>query len=181
MADIPGIIEGASEGVGLGHDFLRHIDRCRLIVHIVDVSGSEGRDPVEDLETINGELEQYSPELAKRPMIVVANKMDILQDPENLERLRAYTKEHDLPLYEMSAAIHIGHHGAHAGDCMTVFSELPPITVYEAGVCEAPASGGQRGRDHHRASGRPVAGVRPLAGTPDRGYQLRRLRVPDVF
>lgn len=87
-----------------------------LIVHIVDVSGSEGRDPVEDLETINGELEQYSPELAKRPMIVVANKMDILQDPENLERLRAYTKEHDLPLYDMSAAIHKGYHGAHAGD-----------------------------------------------------------------
>ena len=131
MADIPGIIEGASEGVGLGHDFLRHIDRCRLIVHIVDVSGSEGRDPVEDLETINGELEQYSPELAKRPMIVVANKMDILQDPENLERLRAYTKEHDLPLYEMSAAIHKGTMEL-MREIYNRLQELPPITVYEA-------------------------------------------------
>ena len=131
MADIPGIIEGASEGVGLGHDFLRHIDRCRLIVHIVDVSGSEGRDPVEDLETINGELEQYSPELAKRPMIVVANKMDILQEPENLERLRAYTKEHDLPLYEMSAAIHKGTMEL-MREIYNRLQELPPITVYEA-------------------------------------------------
>ena len=131
MADIPGIIEGASEGVGLGHDFLRHIDRCRLIVHIVDVSGSEGRDPVEDLETINGELAQYSPELAKRPMIVVANKMDILQEPENLERLRAYTKEHDLPLYEMSAAIHKGTMEL-MREIYNRLQELPPITVYEA-------------------------------------------------
>ena len=131
MADIPGIIEGASEGVGLGHDFLRHIDRCRLIVHIVDVSGSEGRDPVEDLETINGELEQYSPELAKRPMIVVANKMDILQEPENLERLRAYTKEHSLPLYEMSAAIHKGTMEL-MREIYNRLQELPPITVYEA-------------------------------------------------
>ena len=130
MADIPGIIEGASEGVGLGHDFLRHIDRCRLIVHIVDVSGSEGRDPVEDLVTINQELGQYSPELAKRPMIVVANKMDILQEPDNLEQLRAYTKEHDMELYEMSAAIHQG-----TQELMRVIyrnlQELPPITVYE--------------------------------------------------
>ena len=130
MADIPGIIEGASEGVGLGHDFLRHIDRCRLIVHIVDVSGSEGRDPVEDLITINQELGQYSPELAKRPMIVVANKMDILQDPENLERLRAYTQEHGMELYEMSAAIHQG-----TKELMRVvyqkLQSLPPITVYE--------------------------------------------------
>ena len=131
MADIPGIIEGASDGVGLGHDFLRHIDRCRLVVHIVDVSGSEGRDPVEDFITINNELEQYSPELAQRPMIVVANKMDILQEPENLTRLREYTDSLGLPLYEMSAAIHKG-----TKELMRVIfnrlQELPPITVYEA-------------------------------------------------
>ena len=130
MADIPGIIEGASEGVGLGHDFLRHIDRCRLVVHIVDVSGSEGRDPVEDFITINNELSRYSPELARRPMIVVANKTDILQDPENLTRLREYTDSLGLPLYEMSAAIHKG-----TKELMRVIynrlQELPPITVYE--------------------------------------------------
>ena len=87
MADIPGIIEGASEGAGLGHDFLRHIDRCRLMVHVVDVSECEGRDCVEDLETINRELREYSPELASRPMIVAANKCD-QATPEQIERLR---------------------------------------------------------------------------------------------
>ena len=92
MADIPGIIEGASEGAGLGHDFLRHIDRCRLLVHVVDVSGSEGRDPVADFDAINTELEQYSPDLAERPQIVAANKVDIMTDPENLERLRAHVE-----------------------------------------------------------------------------------------
>ena len=131
MADIPGIIEGASEGVGLGHDFLRHIDRCRLVVHVVDVSGCEGRDPVEDFITINQELAQYSPDLANRPMIVVANKIDILQEEENLTRLREYTDSLGLPLYEMSAAIHRG-----TKELMRVIydklQELPPITVYES-------------------------------------------------
>jgi len=141
MADIPGIIEGASEGVGLGHDFLRHIDRCRLVVHIVDVSGSEGRDPVEDFITINNELSQYSPELAQRPMIVVANKIDILQEPENLDRLRAYTDSLGLPLYEMSAAIHRG-----TQELMRVIynrlKELPPITVYETEYVKTLAEAG---------------------------------------
>ena len=85
MADIPGIIEGAAEGAGLGHDFLRHIDRCRLLVHIVDVSGSEDRDPIEDFEKINAELRDYSPELAERPMIVAANKCDLI--PEGSDNL----------------------------------------------------------------------------------------------
>ena len=88
MADIPGIIEGAADGAGLGHDFLRHIDRCRLLVHVVDVSGSEGRDPVADFDAINAELAQYSPELATRPQIVVANKTDIMEDEALLEKLR---------------------------------------------------------------------------------------------
>ena len=130
MADIPGIIEGASEGVGLGHDFLRHIDRCRLIVHVVDVSGSEGRDPVEDFITINEELSQYSEDLASRPMIVVANKIDILQEPENLVRLREYVESKDMPLYEMSAAIHKGTKEL-MRTIYTKLQELPPITVYE--------------------------------------------------
>ena len=94
MADIPGIIEGAAEGLGLGHDFLRHIDRCRLLVHVVDVSGSEGRDPVEDFDAICAELENYSVDLSNRPMIVAANKTDLLDpDSDNLERLRARVEE----------------------------------------------------------------------------------------
>ena len=93
MADIPGIIEGAADGAGLGHDFLRHIDRCRLLVHVVDVSGSEGRDPVADFDAINAELAQYSPELATRPQIVVANKTDIMEDEALLEKLRAHVEE----------------------------------------------------------------------------------------
>ncbi len=130
MADIPGIIKGASEGVGLGHDFLRHIDRCRLIVHIVDVSGTEGRDPVEDFMTINQELSQYSSKLARRPMVVAANKIDIMQDPSNLTRLRTYTDQQGLPLYEISAAAHKGTQEL----TRVIFErlkELPPITVYE--------------------------------------------------
>jgi len=79
MADIPGLIEGASDGLGLGHDFLRHIERCRLLVHVVDISGSEGRDPIEDIETINRELAKYSEELIDRPQIIAANKIDLLE------------------------------------------------------------------------------------------------------
>ena len=78
LADIPGIIEGASDGAGLGHDFLRHIDRCRLLIHLVDVSGSEGRDPVEDFEAINAELAQYNADLASRPQLVAANKLSLI-------------------------------------------------------------------------------------------------------
>ena len=108
MADIPGIIEGASEGAGLGHDFLRHVDRCRLLVHVVDVSGSEGRDPAADFDAINEELRQYSPDLAERPQIVAANKTDILEDPSLLEALRAHVEGLGYPLVELSAAAHKG-------------------------------------------------------------------------
>lgn len=83
IADIPGIIEGASEGVGLGHEFLRHIERTKVIIHIVDAAGVEGRDPIADIHTINRELENYNPELAKRPQIIAANKIDALYDGEN--------------------------------------------------------------------------------------------------
>ena len=131
MADIPGIIEGASEGAGLGHDFLRHIDRCRLIVHVVDASGCEDRDPVEDFEKINAELARYSPELATRPMIVAANKCDLVpKESDNLERLRAYVTERGYPFYEISAATTQG-----TKKLMRVVAgklkELPPVTVYE--------------------------------------------------
>ena len=97
MADIPGIIEGAADGAGLGHDFLRHVDRCRLLIHVVDVSGSEGRDPVEDFDAINAELSQYSPDLATRPQIVVANKTDIMEDESLLEKLRAHVERSAIP------------------------------------------------------------------------------------
>ena len=131
-ADIPGIIEGAADGAGLGHDFLRHIERCRLLVHLVDAAGSEGRDPVEDLETINRELKQYSEALSHRPQIVVANKCDIL-DPEsdNLQRLQAKCDELGCRLFQMSAA-------ANQGVKELVYhvwndlEKLPPVEVFEA-------------------------------------------------
>lgn len=135
MADIPGIIEGASEGAGLGHDFLRHIDRCRLLIHVVDVSGSEGRDPVADLEAINAELASYSPELASRKQLVAANKLDLNEENDNLDRLRAYCRDHGLRLFEISAAAHMGVRElvkATAGE----LSQLPPITVYEPDIIE---------------------------------------------
>ena len=130
MADIPGIIEGASEGAGLGHDFLRHVDRCRLLVHVVDVSGSEGRDPVADFDAINLELRQYSPDLAARPQIVAANKTDIMADEGLLETLRAHVEALGFPLITVSAA-------AHQGTRELVYAvanrlrELPPVTVYQ--------------------------------------------------
>jgi len=131
-ADIPGIIEGAADGAGLGHDFLRHIERCRLLVHVVDAAGSEGRDPVEDLETINRELKQYSEVLSLRPQIVVANKCDIL-DPEsdNLQRLQAKCDELGCQLFRMSAAANQGvkelvYH------VWNELEKLPPVEVFEA-------------------------------------------------
>ncbi|MBQ8797094.1 MAG: GTPase ObgE [Oscillospiraceae bacterium] len=131
MADIPGIIEGAAEGAGLGHDFLRHIDRCRLLVHVVDVSGSEARDPVEDFDAICEELHNYSIDLGDRPMIVAANKCDLLPpDSDNLERLRAHVEEAGCELYEISAGTTQG-----IRNLMRVVAEklrtLPPVTVYE--------------------------------------------------
>ena len=137
MADIPGIIEGAAEGAGLGHDFLRHIDRCRLLVHVVDVSGSEGRDPVADFEAINEELAQYSPELAGRKMLVVANKVDIMEDPALLDKLRAHVEGKGLELFEMSAAAHQGTQEL-IKRCAQELAQLPPVVVYEPTYVERP-------------------------------------------
>lgn len=132
MADIPGIIEGASEGAGLGHDFLRHIDRCRLLVHLVDVSGSEGRDPVGDFDTINAELREYSPELAERPQIVVGNKCDLLGDArENIDRLRAHVEELGYVFFEMSAVSHMGTREL-VKECAHRLAALPPVSSFEA-------------------------------------------------
>ncbi len=132
MADIPGIIEGASEGAGLGHDFLRHVDRCRLLVHLVDAAGSEGRDPVADLEAINEELRRYDPALADRPQIIVANKCDLIgEDREDLERLRARARELGCEFFEISAAAHRGT-GELVKACARLLSTLPPVASFEA-------------------------------------------------
>ncbi|MEG0780583.1 MAG: GTPase ObgE, partial [Oscillospiraceae bacterium] len=137
LADIPGIIEGASEGAGLGHDFLRHIDRCRLLVHVVDVSGSEGRDPIADFDAINAELKQYSPELATRPQLVAANKTDLMEDDHLLNALREHVEALGYTLFPISAA-------AHQGVLPLVkkvaerLSVLPPVLVYEPDYVERP-------------------------------------------
>ena len=102
IADIPGIIEGASEGVGLGIQFLRHVERTRLLLHVIDVSGVEGRNPVEDFYTINEELKKYSEKLSTRKQIIVANKMDIMQEDKGLKELEALAKKENLELYKIS-------------------------------------------------------------------------------
>ena len=131
MADIPGIIEGAADGAGLGHDFLRHIDRCRLLVHVVDVSGSEDRDPIEDFDAICEELKNYSVDLSNRPMIVAANKIDLMMpESDNLERLRTHVEAKGYEMYEISAGTTQG-----TRHLMQVVAEklrtLPPVTIYE--------------------------------------------------
>ena len=108
IADIPGIIEGASEGVGLGIQFLRHVERTRLLLHFLDVSGQEGRDPVEDFYAINKELEKYSKKLSKRKQIIVANKMDAMQDEELIKKVEELAKKEGLELYKISAATKMG-------------------------------------------------------------------------
>ncbi len=129
MADIPGVIEGASEGVGLGHEFLRHVERCRLLVHVVDVAGSEGRDPLTDFDTINEELQKFNPDLASRPMIVAGNKCDLATD-EQLEAFAAAMAERGYEYYPIMAPI------AHGTDdlakrCGALLSQLPPIRRFE--------------------------------------------------
>ena len=140
MADIPGIIEGASEGAGLGHDFLRHIDRCRLLLHLVDAAGSEGRDPIDDIEKINAELAGYSEFLAARPQIIVANKTDLLgEDREPVEKLRKYAEEHGFLFAELSAATNQG-----VRELMNLtwheLQQLPPVFVYEPEFVETEAA-----------------------------------------
>lgn len=105
MADIPGLIEGAAQGVGLGHDFLRHIERTKVLIHVVDAAGTEGRDPIADIKAINKELMEYNPELMKRPMVIAANKMDAVYDGDEspIAALEAAFKEEGIPVYPISA------------------------------------------------------------------------------
>ena len=131
-ADIPGLIEGAADGAGLGHEFLRHVDRCRLLLHVVDISCFEGRDPVNDIEVINGELRRYSEQLASRPQIIVANKCDALdRETVDIPRFEAYVKEHGWQLLYVSAATGEGIRELVRATADRL-SELPPITVYES-------------------------------------------------
>lgn len=130
MADIPGLIEGASEGVGLGHAFLRHVERCRLIVHVVDVSGIEGRDPIEDYEKINAELANFSEELAALPQIVAANKCDLATE-EQIAKFEEYLASKSLKLHRISAATTEGT-DALMDVVLTELDKLPPVKRYEA-------------------------------------------------
>ncbi|HIU57367.1 MAG TPA: GTPase ObgE [Candidatus Ornithomonoglobus merdipullorum] len=133
MADIPGIIEGASEGIGLGHEFLRHIERTRLLIHVVDVSGIEGRDPIEDLDIINSELAAYDMALEERPQIIAANKSDIIQDEAAYEAFIEETKRRGLEVITISAAT-----GKNVDVLMKrayeELSKLPPIVTFEPQV-----------------------------------------------
>ena len=128
-ADIPGLIEGAAEGVGLGHDFLRHVERCRLLLHVVDVSGCEGRDPKADFTQINRELAGFSAELAERPQIVLGNKCDIAT-PEQIEEFKAFIEGQGLTFLPISAATRQGIDGLPAL-VYNRLQDLPPIKVYE--------------------------------------------------
>lgn len=154
IADIPGLIEGASEGVGLGHEFLRHIERTKVIIHIVDAAGTEGRDPIQDIYAINKELEAYNPEIAKRPQVIAANKIDAIFDPENnsIEAIKAEFEPKGIKVYPISAVsgegvkellYHVYEMVQNIGEEVTVFeqeyfperntgySDLPYTVVYD--------------------------------------------------
>ena len=130
MADIPGLIEGASEGIGLGHEFLRHVERCRLIVHVVDVSGSEGRDPKEDFDIISEELKSFNEELSSAPMIVAANKSDMATE-EQIVDFKEYIENKGIEFIEISAATTKGTDEL-VEKIAEMLSSLPPVKRYEA-------------------------------------------------
>ena len=129
MADIPGIIEGASDGVGLGHEFLRHIERCRLLVHVVDIAGSEGRNPIEDFEAINDELRKYNEELLSYPQIVAGNKIDLATDEQRAE-FKEYIESKGLRYFEIIAPIAEGTQDL-VNAVAKELQKLPPVKIYE--------------------------------------------------
>lgn len=130
LADIPGIIEGASEGVGLGHEFLRHIERTRILIHVVDISGIEGRNPIEDFDIINAELSKYDMALEERPQIVAANKTDIIQNRELYEDFLAEMTKRGIEVFEISAATNLGITEL-MNKTYEELTKLPPIAVFE--------------------------------------------------
>ena len=144
MADIPGLIEGAADGAGLGHDFLRHIERTKVILHVVDASGIEGRDPVEDYRKINLELRRYGEKLARRPQILVANKIDLPGAEENLPRLAELASKEGIPMMKVSAATKEGLKAlvGRAAQALDEYVEEPEaesgVKVYDASLDEDP-------------------------------------------
>ena len=144
MADIPGLIEGASEGVGLGHEFLRHIERTKVLVHVVDAAGTEGRDPIEDIYAINRELEAYNPEIARRPQVIAANKVDAVFDPENnpVDAIRAEFEPKGMAVFPISAVsgqglkellYHVSRMLENLGDEVKVFEQeyFPEMAAFQ--------------------------------------------------
>ncbi|MBQ7661171.1 MAG: GTPase ObgE [Clostridia bacterium] len=139
-ADIPGLIEGAADGLGLGHEFLRHVDRCRLLLHVVDIAGTEGRDPIDDIEKINIELARYSENLASRPQIIVANKKDMLEgSATDVSAFEDYVRAHGWDLLYISALT-----GENLDRLVHLTADklalLPPLTVYEPEIDDAEAA-----------------------------------------
>ena len=143
LADIPGLVEGASDGIGLGHDFLRHIERTRLLLHVVDISGSEERDPLEDYKQINRELKNYA-QLDQKPQIVVCNKADLPSGDENITRMEELLKDSGIPMFVVSAATHQGF-GPLMDETAAQLAALPPIEPFEEDMIIAQAS--QEGED----------------------------------
>ncbi len=135
MADIPGLIEGAAEGAGLGHDFLRHIERTRILLHVVDASGSEQRDPLQDYQKINDELQKFSDALGALPQIVVCNKIDLPDAEENVARMRAVLEPQGVPVFAVSAATLQGF-DALLDRVLQMLDALPPIRVYDEAELE---------------------------------------------
>ncbi len=129
LADIPGLIEGAAEGAGLGHDFLRHIERTRLLLHVVDISGSEGRDPIDDLDRINTELDHYG-KLSELPQIIVCNKTDLPGAEENLKRMKTLAEGMGCPVFAVSAAAHRGFDEL-LDETARILDTLPPVLHYQ--------------------------------------------------
>ncbi len=145
-ADIPGLIEGAADGAGLGHDFLRHIERCRLLLHVVDISAFEGREPIEDIKAIDAELVKYSSELAERPQIIIANKCDMLdRETVDVDAFEEFVRDSGRELLYISAAT-----GEGVKDMISLVAEklrdLPPLRIYESELLddEAPISEGKK-------------------------------------
>ncbi|MDL2205968.1 GTPase ObgE [Eubacteriales bacterium OttesenSCG-928-N13] len=139
IADIPGLIEGAAQGVGLGHDFLRHVERTRMLVHVLDISGSEGRDPLQDYDAIMQELTQYG-ELSKKPMIIAANKTDLCMDETNLDALKEKLKDSGIQIFDMSAVTRKGLQPLLRA-VTSMLRELPPVEAFyeEELLIEKPA------------------------------------------
>ncbi|MCL2772894.1 MAG: GTPase ObgE [Oscillospiraceae bacterium] len=133
MADIPGLIEGASDGLGLGHEFLRHIERCRLLVHVIDISSSEGRDPIDDIDNINRELAKHSEDLIDRPQIIAANKTDLLDDGADFSEFESYAKNLDCDVVYISAVTGKGIDKL-IEKIVEIYPTLPPMKIYESEI-----------------------------------------------